>query len=173
MAAVRVWSNSGYVTPMSSRQSMGNLGTCVEVIMKGDEDCSTYHTLPGVSFIKHLAPKKTIEIARKAVYLFGGINLYGFITLNLMRNQFKSDLHFKFLEDTINYINTGKRSVNIQMWMQLLSAPSKSFSKKLQAKTTYTMKSDYYRNACLTKWLAHEGGLQDLIIALYIIFGNY
>ena len=170
MRAVKIWGNSGFVTPLG--YSNGHYPRHDQWLL-GDDDCTNYHTLPGISFANHLDAKKILEIVRKAVSLFGGERLENFIHTNLLRNQFKSDLHFKFLVDTIDFIKTGVRSMNIQMWMQLLSVPTQSIDKKLQAKSTYTMKPDYYRGASISNWLQHQGGLQDLIITLYIIFGKY
>lgn len=170
MPAVKIYYKSGFVTGLPFKP---NTIERYDEWCNGDSDASTYHTLPGIAFRNHLDPKKTIEIARKAVSLFGGVSLFGFINLNLIRNRFESDLHFKFLEDTVNYINTGVRSMSIEMWTQLLVVPNKSFTKHEAYKTTYSMKSDLYRKASIPQWLSHPDGLHDLILSLYIIFGKH
>lgn len=170
MPAVKIYGHSGFVTAIPRT---GSGYPQYDEWTSGDAQASIYHTLPGMSFRNHTDPKKTIEIARKAVELFGNNSLFGFFNLNVLRNRFKTDLHFKFLEDTLKFISTGVRSMNIQMWMQLLVVPNKSFDKELIGKTTYTMNSDLYRKATITEWLSKPNGLQDLVYSLYIIFGTH
>ena len=98
MRAVKIWGNSGFVTPLG--YSNGHYPRHDQWLL-GDDDCTNYHTLPGITFQNHVDAKKILEIVRKAVSLFGGERLESFIHTNLLRNQFKSDLHFKFLVDTI------------------------------------------------------------------------
>lgn len=170
MRAVKIWGSSGFVTPIVH---IHGEYPKFDQWVDGDDDASVYHTLPGLTFRNFTDAKKTIEIARKATSLLGGTDLFNFVHSNLQYNRFKSDLHYRFLNDTIDFIKTGKRTMSILMWMQMLSVPSERISKKHAAKTAYTMKSDCYRNISVMKWLSHEGGLQDLVISLYIIFGKY
>ena len=170
MRAVKVWQNSGFVSPLIH---LNGMYPKYDEWCEGDTDASVYHTLPGLTFRNYADAKKTIEIARKAASLFGGVDLFGFIQTNLQRGYFKTDLHFRFLQDTVEYIKTGRRNMSIHTWMQLLVVPGQSISKKHLAKTAYSMKSDSYRNVSVMQWLTHEGGLQDLVLSLYIIFGKY
>ena len=170
MRTVKLWQASGFVSPLLHVN--GEYPRCDEW-MEGDDDATTYHTLPGLTFRNYMDAKKTIEIARKAVSLFGGTDLFNFIHANMQYNRFKSDLHYRFLQDTLEYIKTGKRSMSIHTWMSLLSVKEKTLTKKQAPKTAYSMKSDLYRNVSVMQWLTHDGGLQDLVLSLYIIFGKY
>ncbi len=171
MQPVNIWGSSGYVSPIILRRGCVNDG--FDVWIDGDSDASTFHTLPGLTFRNSLNGEQILAVARKACELFSGSDLFSFIHANMMYNRFKTDLHYRFLDDTINFIKTGKRGMSIFTWMQLLIVPSKSFTKKVAPKTTYSMKLDCYRGVSVMRWLKHDGGLQDLIISLYIIFGKY
>lgn len=171
MRAVKIWNSSGFVTPIATIP--GSLHQQFDEWTSGDSDASVYHTLPGLTFRNYADAAKTIEIARKAVSLFGGTDLFNFVHTNLLYNRFKSDLHYRFLNDTLDYIKTGKRTMSILTWMRLLISPTQGISKKHASKTAYTMNSDCYRNVTVMNWLSRDGGLQDLVITLYIIFGKY
>lgn len=170
MRAVKIWTGSGFVSPLFH---VNGEYPRTDVRVDGDDDATFYHTLPGLTFRNYMDAKKTIEIARKAVSLFGGTDLFNFIHANMQYNRFKSDLHYRFLQDTLEFIKTGKRGMSIHTWMSLLSVKEETLTKKVVAKTAYSMKSDLYRNVSVMQWLSHEGGLQDLVISLYIIFGKY
>lgn len=171
MQPVKIYGSSGFVAPLHQRP--GGRRQDFDLWLDGDSDASIFHTLPGLTFRNSLDGAKTIEIGRKASELFGGTELFDFVNKNLLFNRFKSDLHYRFMCDTIEYIQTGKRSMSIHTWQQLLVSPNGSLTKKVHTKTAYSMKSDCYRNISVMQWLSHEGGLLDLVISLYIIFGKY
>ena len=172
MAGLRIFESSGYVSP----KVMG-IGSPEDFQhdrwFAGDDDATVYHTLIGITGLKVANPAKIIEILKKAKYLFGDIHLDRFFQVNVLRNQFYSDLHYEFLEDTINYIRTGKRKMNIRMWQQLLSVKRGKLSKKYTSKTAYSMKPECYRHLSLQQWVSPDDGLMDLVYTLYIIFGKY
>lgn len=139
----------------------------------GDERVNDFYATPSLKIIDKTSPQLIIDIAKKAVELFGNNNLYSFMQSNLIYNRFKSDLHWEFLKDTIQFIQTGKRSMSISTWESLLIIPNGTLSKTHAPKTTYSMNPAEYSGATIQKWLTQDNGLADLVYSMRIIFGRY
>ena len=172
MVGVNIYECSGFVSPKSFKEC-NNENYAYDKWTAGDNDATNYHTLIGLTGLKVADPKKIIEILKTAVRLFGSEALTPFVMVNMRKQQFASELHFEFLQDTLGYIRTGKRKMNIRMWMQLLSVKRGKLSKKYISANAYTMKPECYRNLGIREWVSHDDGLVDLVYSLYIIFGKY
>lgn len=87
-----------------------------------------------------------------------------------------SNLHIEFLEDTINYLNGETRKINIYQWARMLNVTKDAINYKPAQndffKTTITriMYGNLINN--IKQWLAIEGGYEDLLTTLYVIFGD-
>lgn len=165
-----VWASGGYTT-MDLHPRPGYCD--YHDWRNGDERVNELAVTPSLEFIDKSNPELILEISKKAVELFGNNNLYGFVNSNLLYNRFKSDLHWEFLKDTIAFIKTGKRSMNIGTWKSLLILPSGKLSKTHAPKTTYSMNPSDYSDATIQKWLCQDNGLADLTHSMHIIFGRY
>lgn len=165
-----VWASGGYTT-FDSHSRPGY--TDYHDWRSGDEQVNDFSATPSLQLIDKTNPKLIIEIAKKAVELFGNNNLYSFVQANLLHNRFKSDLHWEFLKDTLEFIKTGKRSMSIGTWKSLLVLENNKLSRTHAPKTTYSMNSAEYSGATIQKWLTQDNGLADLTYSMYIIFGRY
>lgn len=170
--ALRIFEPSGFVS-RKPIQPLKPITADMDRWVEGDIHATNYHTQVGASGVVSMSPKDIINLLKHTVSLFGSLSLHDFFYLNFTRNEFYSDLHYEFLKDTVDFIKTGKRSMRIHTWMQMLSVPKKKISKKYVGNTTYTMKSDYYRNLTIQQWIGQDDGFVDLIYSLYIIFGKY
>ena len=91
-------------------------------------------------------------------------------------NPTVSDLHMQFLNDTIDFILTGKRSLTVWQWYSLIKADTTS----LQAKpTTFAAKrlTENYRGlfdneSIVQQWVSQPYGYEDLITTLFVILGE-
>jgi hypothetical protein len=170
MARITIWASGGYVTPGAN---VAEHYGCYEDWTLGDNRVNEFAATPSLEIIDKTHPELILEISKKAVELFGGNHLLSFIQENLKYNRFKSDLHFEFLKDTIEFIKTGKRSMSISTWQSLLIIPTGKMSTTQAAKTTYSMNPSEYSGATIQKWLTQENGLADLTYSMRIIFGRY
>ena len=173
MANLKLYEDSGFVTV--GRQSFNPYNRSPEVQWTiGDAACEEYIRRPSLNIIDKSDPAFIIEVARKAVELFGNNKLEFFITANLKNGDFKSDLHFEFLKDTVQFLRTGVRSMSISMWLSLLVDPKGSAMKgKPGLKLTYSMNPKSYRDITIQDWLSKDGGFADLVFSMFIIFGEH
>ena len=173
MPNLTIYGDSGFVTlgsPSPNDYIRGSHPTWKQ----GDKATEEYIRTPHLGMLDKTNPALIIEIARKAVELFGSNKLEFFITANLKHAEFKSELHFKFLEDTIEYLKTGVRSMAISMWISLLTDSKDTVMKnKAGLKPTYSMNPKSYRNLTVQDWLSKDGGLSDLVFSMFIIFGEH
>lgn len=170
--ALRIFEPSGFVT----RKPLSVLNPSADDwdrTVAGDAKAGMYHTLIGANGVTSMSPSDILAMLRHIVPLFGSLNLHNFFYLNFTRNEFYSDLHYEFLKDTVEFIKTGKRSMSIRTWMQLLSVPRGKMSKKYVGNTTYTMKPNYYQSLSIQQWISQDNGFVDLVYSLHIIFGKY
>lgn len=92
-------------------------------------------------------------------------------------NPFLYGYNYEFLIDTLRYIQTGRRRVSIQNWLPLLlenHAPNNAWrdravSRDIQDFLQAVGRSD---SNVVSNWVSHPGGLNDLVVSLYIMFGE-
>jgi hypothetical protein len=85
------------------------------------------------------------------------------------------DLHNRFLTDTLRYINEGRREMGLMTWGSLITmtdegnsvGPVSEYAKNL-------FKHDFGNSltSVIQKWISHDGGLEDMLGTLHILFGN-
>jgi hypothetical protein len=97
------------------------------------------------------------------------------------QNPYMSALHKNFLNDTLGFIDTGKRSVSVTTWMSLVG-----ISQTVQSSPGTTVKTkEFFRTdsqpgmrrptaICdvLVQWTSQPSGFDDLLSTMAIIFGN-
>jgi hypothetical protein len=98
--------------------------------------------------------------------------------------QFKGpstgELHAKFIEDTLGFILTGKREMSLQNWEAVLTMADietnitqhteniKAFFLDSTGKTPV----NYRLQDVLIRWCGQEGGIEDLVQTLHVLFGD-
>lgn len=85
-----------------------------------------------------------------------------------------SDLNLLFVEDTQNFILTGERSCNLDVWMFLLEWDNRDHSNK---RIKEILSDEFLRNNpgidMVDRWIKHERGLNDMLYSIYAFFcGN-
>ena len=111
-----------------------------------------------------------------------------------LSSKMLTQLHRKFLLDTINYIQTGERKVAVESWYRIITPREASLSDKtpeirsgeyFNAATFSAFKGqsdpfgyDYSKldpdiNEVITRWVSHNAGYVDLLYFLVLVYGEY
>lgn len=93
----------------------------------------------------------------------------------LVTNDYIYDTSKDFLLDTLHYIVTGKRNIDVLNWQDLIfdypDARPRSASKE-----RYNLMKDIVgkniRNNYISMWCSHERGFEDMIMASHVFFGK-
>lgn len=79
-----------------------------------------------------------------------------------------------FIDDTVNYINTGLRQMSPLTWLELLhegdDAPSVTSTHFTPSHLSVQVGESTVQ--ILQRWCAHPNGFEDLISTLHVLFGN-
>lgn len=93
-----------------------------------------------------------------------------------------SELHSRFLDDTLNFIQTGTREMKPLIWARFLDA---SADTPRPDRMSDTAKGFFFRRdgkrvedsgdleKVLARWLSYPNGVDDLIGTLMVLFGRY
>lgn len=103
-----------------------------------------------------------------------------YIFANQKESTYISQLHIDFLVDTILFIYTGKRTVNISTWNRMLALNEASTTidtSKLDKLIDNTVDSPYGAlsstpEKLVQDWCSNENGIEDLLCTLYILLGT-
>lgn len=123
------------------------------------------------------------RIFKLAFKLFGG-NDFHFWFHAQKASPLYGDYQHRFLEDTILYLNTGKRELSVQAWDSLLSLSSETdeevsdsretklfFGEKITGEGEKTPKNRTTVDV-LQLWWNKPAGVGDLLYTLHILFGD-
>ncbi len=124
--------------------------------------------------------ERAIKIALRS---FGMKNFLVWAELNKDSPTF-TQLHADFIMDTMRFISTGKRHIPIDTWERMIAPGSNDPINKIQYDdeiiqnfpSGYNLPgrkiSDYDIHKVISKWLSKPSGFSDMIITLYILFGD-
>lgn len=122
--------------------------------------------------------KKIILVALEA---FGTKSFYDWCVLQT-QNPYITDMQKRFINDTFNYINGGKRSVTISSWLKLIDVKDETSSTgdpveiKMEeffgTNKPIQFRTDYKLNNIICFWLRKKGGFEDLVGTMHIFFGD-
>lgn len=141
-------------------------------------------------YIKQAINTHTFEFHERV--LICAINAFGtkcFLTwyLTQFNSPMAGKLHNDFLEDTLRYINTGRRNISIETWMTLLQGTDEGnnigkisdyarvFFKLGTGNidlATVPHNSEYSIINIISAWCSNVNGMEDMLCTLHILFGN-
>ena len=96
---------------------------------------------------------------------------------------FVSDLHLKFLDDTMQFIMSGRRELDLMTWISLIEQAGVQ-DERAFSETSVSFFGKYFpgiQNSALMRtdtvdvlqeWVSQENGFQDLLLSLRVLFGN-
>ena len=117
------------------------------------------------------------SVLRNALALFGtGPDWITIQSMNPNLNKYKVD----FVVDTVNYIATGKRRMYLATWRELCSDVNDGQVKPIVMGSRVVNPEikvppewlKAHPTEILSQWIAHDGGLVDLIESIYLMFGG-
>ncbi|BEG72734.1 hypothetical protein [Pseudomonas phage vB_PaeM_PS119XW] len=92
-------------------------------------------------------------------------------------NAMIADHNYAFLQDTVRFIATGKRRVNIHAWPMLLTAEPPAGVQLIEDRRdiaelflSYNLSPN--ENDMLQEWLKKKGGFDDLMYTMNMLFGS-
>lgn len=125
--------------------------------------------------------EKIILIALKA---FGTQNFMSWIKLQEMSPMY-TDMHRRFIMDTLRFIHEGSRSVNIQSWIQLIyprettqkdrefNVPIEDiFDTSIDNQLAIGSKLPQSLVEIIPMWCAQPGGIEDMLTTMRVLFGD-
>lgn len=136
--------------------------------------CSNPQSLNDLDF-----REKLLHNAKK---LFNSISFFKWVDLQ-EKYGFLGDLHQAFLIETCEYLLTGERRVHVTQWISLIEKAIKSSSTHIDLNHFFNKNAigktvDYDKilpsklTDILILWSQRPRGYEDLLITLYVIFGN-
>lgn len=101
----------------------------------------------------------------------------GFSFVEQDRNNHLVGFNYKFLLDTLRFIATGRRSMDIQMWGDLMEQSPTTTPHTVEGRSAILNRIAEYRlnmepTALIQKWLEQKGGIEDLIVTMHLMFGD-
>lgn len=125
--------------------------------------------------------RKKVMIA--ALDAFGTSNFYEWIAAQHASPAF-GDLHKRFLEDTLFFLQNGRRQMDLTTWTSLVtindsgertedwSDLAKEFFGIADADHQWRRSENRQLTEVIQKWLSHARGFDDLVGSLHLLFGN-
>ncbi len=122
--------------------------------------------------------EKLIKLAKT---LFSNPSFFKWVDLQTDHGML-GDLHRTFLIDTLEYLSGNTRQLEVGQWIGLIEKAIKSiatkvdiarfFDKELYGTSGYSDLLPSHVVDILDIWVRKPGGFEDLLITLYVIFGN-
>ena len=121
------------------------------------------------------------KILNNALSAFGTESFLEWILLQ-ESNPNLTDMHRRFINDTLNFITTGKRAMNVQTWGNLIrvrDVTSRDSTPEIVKDKFFNLSQPIqFRNKgtfveVLPRWVVREGGFADLACTLHVFFGDY
>lgn len=113
------------------------------------------------------------RVLMTAARLFNQFSIW--LSTQVVSNDRIYGLNLEFLKDTALFIKTGHRNMSITTWSELLleypkETPGIAKPKRWDSDFNIIVNDD--DNDFLGKWCSHQGGFNDLICTLHILFGT-
>jgi hypothetical protein len=181
--------DTGLITDKTSGVNMDDWVKSIKLNKPIMQEVSPYKGIPqvdsiwkeyetGVNFITAFDFRE--RILKLAFVAFGTLSFYDWCNLQ-NKNIYFTALHKKFLNDTFNFICSGKRSVANTTWQSLLSmkeANSKDSETIFELNEFFRINGpDTYRRSfrlsdAVNQWVMQENGFEDLLMTIHLLFGT-
>lgn len=122
------------------------------------------------------------KILKTAFIAFQSLNFYEWVELQ-NTNVALTSLHRTFMIETLEYFKlNSKRQTNLNTWLRLLERNPHPTGEAIEFKKYFKLSSDGNRNdsnnvpcslsSVIKLWVSKEGGFEDLLLTLAVIFGE-
>lgn len=118
--------------------------------------------------------EKVLTVALKA---FGTPDFYEWLNVQI-KGPSTGDLHMRFLQDTLEFIETGHRSLNLHAWAAMLSMSNITHDDVDESQfnwffiTTDKRPKNMSVIDVVQRWCGQNGGFADMIQTLHVLFGE-
>jgi len=137
------------------------------------------------TYIKCSGQVTTLEyrdkILKAALIAFGTMSFFRWYTEQRV-SPGMGDLQYRFLADTLRFIQGGRRMVDIQMWETILTATQATDVNKNYVEACYDFFGAYPTDFkpqtndrlidVIQMWCSRPNGIEDLLQSLHLLFGN-
>lgn len=116
-----------------------------------------------------------------ALHAFGTDSFLDWLILQ-EKSPYLSDVHRRFINDTLNFLATGQRAMSVVTWKSFINVRElNAADAKPDLKTRDffsitgpidTKSERFSLKTVLTRWVAQPGGFEDLLFTLHILFGD-
>jgi hypothetical protein len=123
------------------------------------------------------------QVLVSAIQAFGTESFHDWY-MEQFRSPAFGDLHHRFLEDTLGFIESGTRSLSLQNWMavinqtddganeQILGAKAAEFFGVPIPGHRYRQPQNRWLLPVMQRWLSHPQGFEDFLLTLRVLFGE-
>ncbi len=121
------------------------------------------------------------DVISAAVQAFGTTDMYEWCYMQTKSPYFTAD-HRQFLNDTFEFIETGRRKFSHATWMKVLrirvinpqdAVQAYDFEKFFRVSAPLQHKPSSHIYTMIERWLAQPGGFDDMLQTLHILFGEH
>lgn len=132
----------------------------------------------GLLFTDNLEVRE--KIITNALLAFGTESFYEWFALQQV-NPNLTDMHRRFLNDTLNFISTGKRAMNLLQWPHLIevrpltggdATPALKSDEFFGVRERLENRTDSKLTAIVPRWVSWPGGFEDLLGTMHVLFGD-
>ena len=181
--------DTGLITDKTSGVNMDEWVKSIKLNKPIMQEVSPYKGIPqvdalwkeyqsGVSFMTSFDFRE--KVLKTALIAFGTLSFFDWCNLQ-NKNIYFTALHKKFLNDTFNFIQTGKRSVANTTWQSLLSmkeATPKDSETPFEINEFFRInegpncRRSFRLSDNVNEWVMQENGFEDLLMTVHLLFGT-
>lgn len=142
------------------------------IMSEGDATVATLYELFANRLVDSTAWTYRRRVLDTALRLFDRMDEW---LLLQSENAHMRGYNLEFIQDTLNFIRTGQRTMSIETWLELLHEQGEIEQGSLDpraAKTYFTLQAGEDTVGILQKWCGQPRGFQDLVCTLHVLFGH-
>lgn len=138
----------------------------VENVRTGDPELVQLVEAIGIHRLENISSAHKLQFIDIAKRLFGDFD--AFVNYNSVENPLIHGKDLDFLIDTVEFVNGGVRTLDINTWFNYLDQTPK---KPAPIPDTRVISVSRTGSNYIAKWLRQPNGFQDLVSTLTIMFG--
>lgn len=143
------------------------------VVSSGDETVELlYHAWFDKS-VKNTGWTYYRKVLEAAIRVFGNMDQWFHEQLS---NTALPSRNRAFIIDTLDYLETGKRELSVQLWLDMIDEGGDLYNadrvSAILLKNPKIQKTDVYSARRLHSWVSKPNGMEDLITSMHLLFGK-
>lgn len=142
------------------------------IMSEGDATVDTLYDLYANRLVNTTAWTYRKRVLDAALRLFGKFDQW---LLVQSENANLRGFNLEFIQDTLDFIRTGKRRMSLTTWIELLHEQDdvqQGSPDAREGKNYFTLQAGEDTVQLLQHWCSQPGGFQDLVTTLHVMFGH-